>query len=167
MALLVEAFCVVIRNSIIEEKYPGGIEAYSKACPNSTFCTDGEICRVGFMTKEDVKNYLLTLPCKGIYVVEDDMLHVALINQDKGLEYPCNWLQVGRYQGMMVAMLVGSTLDKLVAPPGWEPGRRFTHATGEEFRRDFEYLGEKEGVFAYRNKVTGEKVYVGRPSKLM
>lgn len=166
MAVIVEAFSIVIRNSTIEERYPGGLEAYRGACPNGTFCTDGEICRVGFMIKEDVKDYLLSLANKGVHIIEDDRHpQVAVIDQDQGLEWPCGWLRVGRYDDMMVAMLVGSTMDILVAPPGWEAGREFTRVSREELERDFEYLGKEGSVLVYRNKVTGEKVYVGRPSK--
>ncbi len=54
MAVLIEGISVVVPVDVLEEKYPGGLDAYANDCPNQTFCCDGELTRVGFMTPVDV-----------------------------------------------------------------------------------------------------------------
>ena len=50
MAVLIEAYSVIIRVHAIREKYFGGVKAFMSDIPNSTFCTDGSLARAGFMS---------------------------------------------------------------------------------------------------------------------
>jgi hypothetical protein len=61
MGVLIEGVNVVIRNVTVDVRFPGGMREYARSCPNGTFCTDGEICRVGFMTTADAVSYVDTL----------------------------------------------------------------------------------------------------------
>ena len=58
MAILVEAISVVIKRSVIDQKFPGGWEAFVEDCPNRTLCADSALARVGFMTPVDVESYV-------------------------------------------------------------------------------------------------------------
>ena len=57
MAVLVEGISVIIRRRVIEEKFPGGWDAFVEDVPNETLCADDELARVGFMSPDDVKAY--------------------------------------------------------------------------------------------------------------
>jgi hypothetical protein len=66
MAVLVADFSVVIRNSAIEQGFPGGLLAFQNACPNKTLCSDGLLTRVGFMMLDDANFFLLRLIAQGL-----------------------------------------------------------------------------------------------------
>ena len=61
MAVLTEMYNVVIRVSTLTVYYPGGVAAYESVCPNRTFCSDGEVCRVGFMSWADTELFMQSL----------------------------------------------------------------------------------------------------------
>jgi hypothetical protein len=66
MGVLIEAITVVIRNAAVEARVAGGLQELQRRCPNATFCTDGEICRAGFMTSGDARSYVEGLKSLGI-----------------------------------------------------------------------------------------------------
>ena len=160
MAVLAEMYSVIFRNSGIEAQYPGGLDGYRSACPNSTFCSDGEVCRIGFMALTDAETFLDSLKAVGIRKDSGDL---ALTDQNHGLLQPCDWLALGRMDVIPTAALIGSQLQVLVAPPGWSPSRgKAKYLTEEDLQRDYEFVGAEEGTETYRNRATGELVYVGR-----
>src|SRR5262245_25221573 len=61
VAVLAEMYSVVIRVATLTAHYPGGVESYATDCPNSSFCSDGEVCRVGFMSWADTESFLRLL----------------------------------------------------------------------------------------------------------
>jgi len=58
MGVLIEAENVLIRNATVKQRLRGGMQEYERRCPNDTFCTDGQICRVGFMVIADAVSYI-------------------------------------------------------------------------------------------------------------
>jgi len=66
MGVLVEALSVIVPVSLLEKKYPGGVESYRKHAPNGTFCTDSHLTRIGFMTPTDVKDFIDSLQAAGL-----------------------------------------------------------------------------------------------------
>ena len=46
MAVLVEGFSVVVRREAVEQKFPGGMDAYVRQLLNETYCVDGYPRRV-------------------------------------------------------------------------------------------------------------------------
>ena len=50
MAVLVEAISVVVRLDAIDRLFAGGRTAMDKLIPNGTYCEDGELMRVGFLS---------------------------------------------------------------------------------------------------------------------
>ena len=115
MAVPVEGFSVLIRNETLESRHPGGVSGYVEACPNQTFCTDGLVCRVGFMNALDLGNFLAELESLGLSTMADDPdRDVAVVCQEDGLDDPCDWLQLGRHSsGVIAAWLTG---EETVAP---------------------------------------------------
>lgn len=161
LAVLAEMFSVILQNSKIEAIYPGGLEEYKSVCPNATFCTDDEICRIGFMALTDAENFINSLERMGF---RRDSGAFALLDEGKGLLQPCAWIMFGRVQGIAAAWLIGSQLKILVAQPGWSPRQRAasTYITHADLERDYERIGARDGVETYRNRESGELVYIGR-----
>lgn len=58
MTVLIEAISVVIRADRLLDVYPGGWDAFRNDVPNATMCADNELVRVGFMTPQDVEDYV-------------------------------------------------------------------------------------------------------------
>jgi len=158
MAVLAEMYSVILRTPSIEAKYSGGLEAYRSACPNATFCSDGEVCRIGFMTQTDAQAFLDSLKDWGLTIEYGD---AAVVDERQGLLQPCDWLEFGRMKTIPAAALIGSQQRVFVAPPGWSP-RTTKHLTEEELRRYYECLKVEDGVETHRNRITGEIIYLGR-----
>jgi len=169
MGVLIECVNVVIRNAAVTARVAGGIPEFERQCLNGTFCTDGEICRIGFMSMSDAKAYIETLERLGFLgPTPEGSREVALVSQSAGFDFPCDWLEVGRVelgdgQSAEVAWVHGTELSKLVAPPHWKPGNMRRIPTKE--LRELEFLGTNECVDVFRDKAKGENVYVGRTQK--
>lgn len=165
MAVPVECYTVFIRNQAVEAKLGGGIEALAALAPNATFCTDGEIARSSFMHAADADNYLRELEHYGLRPGED-IVCVHVIETDKA---DCDWLAFGSYENAVIAALVGTQLQKIVAPHGWDPTADSTinHWDREAFAEQFEFVEQAEdGVETYRNRETGELIYSARTTPL-
>ena len=66
MGVLIEALSVIVPVAVLAERYHGGLQAYESNAPNGTFCTDGHLTRVEFMTPVDVKSHVEGLQCDGL-----------------------------------------------------------------------------------------------------
>jgi hypothetical protein len=152
----------------VESRLAGGMAEFEQNCPNSTFCTDGVICRVGFMDVQDAIAYAASLENLGFLASDESgSPEIAVFQETTGFVFPCSWLQIAQAEldgghHAMAAWLLGTNVPQFVAPPGWRPGSSFT-LTREEIERDYEYVGIKDGVESRRHRVTGEMVYQGRP----
>ena len=156
--VLAECYSVIVRVATINNTYPGGLEAYENNCPNSTFCSDGEVCRIGFMPWADVQVFLESLQRFHITLETGD---VAIIREDKGLLQASDWLEFDRIDDIPMGRLVNSTVQVFVAPPGWAPRGRKVLMTEDELRQR-ELVAETDGVSSYRDPSTGEVLHIGR-----
>lgn len=132
MSVLVECFSVVIKRSVIESRYPGGLAGYQADCPNQTLCADENLVRVGFMVLDDVSEFVLRVlaraglastPC-GIPDLRVNADSVALVEQGRGPWYPldCDWLEYAeRPDGVCHCWLAESPKGELKTPVGWQP----------------------------------------------
>src|SRR3954466_182380 len=66
MAVIVEGYSVIVRNSTLAAKYRGGIEGYRRDCPNATFCSDAHLSRIGFMVHRDADVFVARLAAHGL-----------------------------------------------------------------------------------------------------
>jgi Flp pilus assembly protein TadD len=121
------------------------------------------------MTTADARAYIEKLERLGFLgPTPEGSREVALISQSAGFDFPCDWLEVGRVelgdgQSAEVAWVHGTELSKLAAPPHWKPGKMRQMPTKE--LRGLEFLGTNEGNDVFRDKATGDIVYVGRTQK--
>jgi tetratricopeptide (TPR) repeat protein len=118
------------------------------------------------MTTADAASFITNLESLGFRrPTPEGSPEVALISQTAGFDHPCDWLELGRAelgdgQSAEVAWLRGTTLSNLVAPPHWKPDRmRRISARG---LAEHEFLGTREGVDVFRDRATGELLYMGR-----
>ena len=167
MAVIIEAFTVIVRNSTLEEKYPGGREALAADCLNRTYCDDGNLSRVAFMHSADVQAFLEDLARMGLVPVADDcVIDVAVVSAEQGLQAgTCDWLLFATFKGVPIAWENGKSPSPLVGPPGYEFGRKTQYVSAEEARDRLVYLRTENGVDVYLDKTTGQEMYSGRAHK--
>jgi hypothetical protein len=160
------AISVVVRNSTIEARFPGGMPAFARSCPNQTVCTDGMISRVGFMVRHDAQIFANRLLAAGLAPSPAEAAsEIALVIQGRGFFYPCDWLQFGLFEGYPSVWLAGTDRGTLFIPQAELNSGIAPPIREEEFRESFEFIGLKANgkVEVYRHKTTGELQYVGRP----
>lgn len=109
MAVLCEAISVVVRVDSVERYCLGGSQRFAELVPNSTFCTDGELFRVGFMVPDDVHDFIEQLRRHGLQFddnASEDVRRppqrpesdIMVVDQIAGPTTFCNWLECGRIQ---------------------------------------------------------------------
>ena len=163
MAVLCESYSVVVRNSTLAAKYPGGLEVFRRDCPNNTFCADDHLSRVGFMVLQDAKAFIGDLQAKGLTPYRGGACdEVALLDPNGGPVCPCEWLQWGWRYGVAVAWLSGSGVGDLHAPRWWNAYDPMRSVPAAEARERLEFVRNDGPVHVYRDKTTGQEYYVGR-----
>ncbi len=163
MAVLIEGFSVVVRNRTLAAQYPGGVPGFRRDCPNNSFCTDGNLCRVGFMTRDDADRCVAELAEKGLTpVLKQAAADVALVSQMDGPLHACDWLELDRWGPAAIAWLAGTERGDVHAPAGWSADRALQHMTAAEMKERLEFVRSDGNVDVYRDKTTGQELYLGR-----
>jgi hypothetical protein len=163
MGVCCQAYSVVVRNTVIEERMVGGVDQYKKLCPNRTFCTDGFICRIGFMNLVDAKNFVST-------VVVSKMLNTSsgdfvIVDPALGSLPKPDWLTFGRYKEIPVVCLKGTEQTKIFIPQN-EFNSDFEAISIKDLKESYDLVDVQDNVQHYVNKVTGRDFYVGRTEDL-
>jgi hypothetical protein len=129
MSVLCEALSVLVRAATLDEKYPGGLEAYRAGVPNRTWCSDGKLTRVGFMRPEDVLTYLGVLRARSGLVTDLNgrWIDVVVVDQFTGPTAPCNWVKFERHAKYSHAWRLGFPPGPLAKPEHWVPGELRFH----------------------------------------
>lgn len=161
MSVLVEAFSVIVRTSIIATKFPGGIQSYQDLCPNQTYCTDGKLIRIGFMAPKDVERFIGSLVACGMTFLEKGQAKdFVVVDQYNGPTTPCAWIDFEvRPDGDSHCWIKGSDKGSFAAPSKHRPGGVKYHKPGSSH---FQALGAEGGLDAFLDPATGKKLYVGR-----
>jgi hypothetical protein len=169
MAVLAEAISVIVRIDSLNMKYPGGSTAYARACPNSTYCQDSSLTRVGFMTPGDVGRFIAGLLPHGLeFVSNGEYQEIAVVDQHRGLMAPCRWLSFGKHQdGYSFVWLAGGPEGELLAPSGWSPenSRSLQFVANEDVSDRFLSLGPALGGEQFLDLATGKQMWAGRTSE--
>src|SRR5204862_7547916 len=102
-----------------------GTRAYERACPNRTFCSDGQLTRVGFCVPAEVAAWVNTLKARGLVLFDGRQFRdLAVVDEYRGPTAPCPWLEGGRHElGFSVVWLSGTSPSPAAAPPGWHLGQ--------------------------------------------
>lgn len=169
MAVLIEGLSIIVPVQVIEEKYAGGVKAYKNDCPNRTFCSDGVLTRVGFMTPTDARAFGESLMAQGfVFQDENGFVDLAVVDQREGPTAPCSWLDWGSNEKMAGAWLANQEPGKLAVPTGWDYehslSKQFQFVANEDVEANLQWLRHERGSDVFLNRETGEEVFVGRTS---
>ncbi|MFC2095537.1 hypothetical protein ACFLSW_03760 [Candidatus Bipolaricaulota bacterium] len=196
MAVLAEGISVIVRRDAIAKKFIGKWIGFVASAPNSTFCHDKEIACVGFMTTQDVREFVESLERQGLtFVRQRTAVDLAVVGQMTGPTTKCDWLEFVRFAhgdsgGKLSACwcfdgerrwgrgihfrgnpikLDGTSeyvmpLD-IAVPPGWKfegsLSERGIFIPLDKVKGRMEFLHTDGNVDVYRDRMTGEKRYVG------
>ncbi len=173
MAVLVEANSVIVRVQAIRERYAGGWNEFAEAVPNGTLCTDDDVARVGFMNPDDCAAYIAGLESHGLTFLDDGQSQdIAVAPQTDGITVPCDWLEFGQFdiapgQRIAVAQLKGTASRQIFCPQNWayekSLSRQYAVVPPEHVEKSLTFLRRENGLDVYRNALTGQEVYIGRP----
>lgn len=173
MSVLVEAHSVIIRCQAVHQRHEGGWQQFVAEVPNRTFCSDGEIARVGFMSPADADAYLRHLGSRGLHVcgrgAAADMVRVFQLG---GCKEPCEWLEMLRFSsechlGTVVGCrLRGGGETTLATPARW----KFEGSLSQTFgifpdpanNPGVKFLRHESGVDVYYDTLAEKEVFVGR-----
>lgn len=163
MSVPIEGFSVIVRNTTLTAKFPGGMQDYHALCPNATFCADNYVSRIAFMVQSDADRFIALLAEKGLTPYRQGMAEdVAMVSQQKFCVPPCDWLELGTWRGVTIAWLAGTHPGDVVAPLGWSPERHVQLMSMENVRERLEFVRTDGQVDVYRDKTSGQEFYVGR-----
>jgi len=174
MAVLVEGISVIIRRKAIEEKFPGGWEAFVEDVPNETLCADDELARVGFMSAADIKAYVTHLEKLGFHCLSQGRAaDLVVADQLQGPAAPCDWGQFGRVavggnesHRVAACRAPGSTVNMLIHPDWWQYEGSLSQTFGfvpeDSPENGLTFLRRENSVDVYHNSLTGKEVYIGR-----
>lgn len=167
MGVLCEALSVVIPMTVLEERFPGGVAGYAENCPNSTFCSDGHLTRVGFMALSDVGQFARMLEQHGIRAHDGEkFVDAAVVDQLSGLTAPCEWLHAGRHEdGYSVAWLAGTEPFPMGAPEWWSPelSKELNFYPESDIGGRLLPLRNSDGLQVLLDFETGKEVFVSHP----
>jgi len=105
MAIELTYYSVILRNQTIEQKYPGGMEAFRINMPGK-FCTDGEITSISVMASWFAEDILQILEKQGFAVMQDGKAaDIAATDFSEGFQYPCDWATLTRTGGILLCSL--------------------------------------------------------------
>ena len=168
MSVLVEVFSIIIKRDIVQLRYPGGVDAYRLDCPTNTFCSDGILTRIGFMTLSDTEQYAAHLLDMGVLPKDDIALQeFAIMDQFDGHLTQSYWLNFARHpDGYSMCWPAGADPGQLAVPEGWNA------AQSKSFRKPgdtagpaskVQYLRTDGRVAVFVDRETGKELYVGMP----
>lgn len=171
MSVIIEGISVVIRSSTIDKKYKGGVLRYAQDCLNGTFCTDGQITRVGFMAPPDVGRFIMGLEKQGfVFTQGEKSVDIAVVDQVEGFTVPCEWLVFQRApNGVAFCSVKDMKTNKIAVPNGWEfensLSKKFTKVDNKDIEDRLQYLRTDGNIDVFLDKQTMKEVYMGRTSE--
>lgn len=179
MAILIEAWSVVVRRDAIEARFDGGWEGFLRAVPNRSLCLDAKLARVAFMALSDAEAYVGFLASHGLIPTNDTQwLDMVVLNHVTGLEEPAPWLKTSTTtlkpgQIVLVAWLpiradtasVTYLPTDFAAPPGWtyETSLYANSSLVTDVESDrYKLLRHENGQDVFLDTSTGKEFFVAR-----
>lgn len=90
VAILIEAYTVIMRKATIAEKYPGGLEQYRQ---DHNPLEDDHLAALLFMNPAGVRKFISWLEGYGFqYVVDDRSVDIVVVDMFDGPIRPCGWV---------------------------------------------------------------------------
>jgi hypothetical protein len=173
MSVLVEAHSVIVRCEAVHQRHAGGWQLFESEVPNRTFCSDGEIARVGFMAPADAEMYLKHLLSRGLrYCQDGQALDMAVAFQLSGVSVPCDWLDFYRLSSasfcgsVACCRLRDSAGTALATPARWKFEGSLSQTFGifpePKNNPGVKFLRHENGLEVYYDTLAEKEVFVGR-----
>lgn len=169
MAVLIEGISILVPNATLELKYEGGVDRYRRDAPNDSFCSDGLLTRVGFMTPAEVTEFVNALQARGLqFYLDGRFVDIAIVDQHHGSTSECEWLALARHpSGLAYGYLPGSDPSLLIAvPPNWSSHASLGADPGfvpaQKMAMEMLFLRSEAGCDIYLNRRTGREERVTR-----
>src|SRR5215475_6544439 len=167
MSVLVEAINVIVRKETLDQKYPGGLAAYERDCPNRTFCADDYLTRVGFMSPVDAETFIDVLTALGfVFFDGGKFVDFAVVDQTVGLTATCDWLVAEKFSDGWARCWLAGTDDVWTAFPEGRTPESVRDANlrllTEEDSKNYEFVRYQGELTVLRHKETGRVSYTAR-----
>jgi hypothetical protein len=154
MSVLVESHSIIVRRRTLDERWPGGADAYLTAAvsaepPANVACADDDLTSVSFLALEDCQEWFECLENHGI----EDRLWL-----DPTATPPahCKWIEWRVHpDGFTYAWLAGTDPDSVVAPKTLRP---VTLRRGVGDQSHMMRLATEDGVEYWLDLETGEQI---------
>jgi hypothetical protein len=191
MAVLAEALSVVIKDSSLRTKFIGGTKEFLKTIPNNTYCSDGELHRIGFMRPQDTEAYISNLERNGlIFIYGNHCIDIVVVDMLKGPTMQCKWLGFARQkffsgsgqfihseEDFSIVWLLHRSSKSTIpvnqkkectisVPSRWTPDKAIygnNFIPSDKVDDSLIEVEDDKGVIKYIFAATGEFVYVGKP----
>jgi tetratricopeptide (TPR) repeat protein len=161
MAVPIEGYSVVAQFARIEPLLKDG----SVKIPNATALADQHIWKCSFMALDDARKFLNTLEHLGLNGSRGPDSDVVLANEfDRSIEPYCEWLKTVVWEKALIAWKDGTPLETVTAREGWDPKVGSGLTFHDLSASPLEFLRLENNVEVFRNKKTGQEVYIGRTS---
>ena len=164
MAIAVEAFCVVGNLQAIDDADRLSQQRLTEMAPNSTALSDADLWRCSFMAESDAAAFVERLNEIGFDTTAGPHSDFVIVNEfDLEVTPYCEWLEVANYQKGVIAWKVGSNPETVTARAGWSPEKGSGLTFGNRHRMDdLKFVRLEGNVEVFRDKSSGELVYIGR-----
>jgi len=175
MAVLAEALSVVIKVESLLNLSTENQVKFTQNIPNKTFCGDGELIRIGFMSPSDVQSYADSLKSLGLVFMENSTAKdFVVVDQFRGPTTDCSWIDFGDIElgdtgnSIKSCRLKGSTITQVSCPTGWSFEQSLSNRPGyidnDRIPEKLKFLRKEENLDIYLDKETGKEVFIGRPN---
>ena len=177
MPVLVEAISLVVRRDAIDEHITQGWSGFTSCAPNQTLCTDGELARVGFMAPDHVGEFIETLERHGLQFMSDGKcVDMSVVDQREGPTTACEWLKFGQLPvegGVVSACWLDGSPNaaglSVAVPEGWtyigSLSHDFKFTPTDKVNSELEFIRSDEAVDVYRDRNSGEELFVAKMRK--
>jgi len=118
------------------------------------------------MNTDDASTFISRLVDAGLApLMAQAASEIALVVQGHGFSSPCDWLQLGLFEGYPCVWLAGSDRGHLFIPQHELNADLGEAIPTDEFYASHERIGLRANgkVEVYRHRKTGKILYVGRP----
>jgi len=162
MAVPIEGYSVVAQISRIQRLLDDG----SLKMPNATVLSDTHIWKCSFMALDDARKFLQVLKKLGLNGSHGPDSDVVIASEfDRSVDPYCEWLKMAVWEKAVIAWMEGTRPETVTARQGWDPkvgsGLIFHDPSSMHF---LEFLRLENNIEVFRNKKTGQEVYIGRTS---
>ena len=165
--ILLECTSVVINNIALERCLENGIEDFRAIAPNSKAYSDEFISQCSFMEHADAIDFVKQLQLRGVVVEPEGIEVVVVFCAEPKLPGNCDWLQLHQYNEHILGRHPQDNTETLIAPQGFslDGESDVKHYTREEVEEKLEFVRRDGHVDVYRDKATGQELYVGRTTE--